>query len=351
MKKHKYIAKRLLLSFLLPTLSACCGDNARPAQSAEGTSGNAVTEPQKELSKKDSLVVLKTGDSNSVRDPFVLHYDGAYYIYGSGWIVMRSVNDDLAGSFTPPVSCVSTPVDFVENKWAPEVHEFNGKFYMFTTYKSSKTGHRGCAIFMADHPAKTFSLISDGHVTPADWDAIDGTLYIDEEGQPWMVFVHEWTSTDDGIGRMACAKLSDDLTHFISEPVELFRANDPSWTDHCVTDGCFLYRTKGGKLLMIWSNWDRAGYAVGIAESTSGLVTGPWIQKDELLYSKNYTGEYDGGHGMIFTDTEGRLWMSMHSPNGGINNGRVETPVLVPLKEENDTLVWDTHDRGMNRKK
>ena len=75
------------------------------------------------------------------------------------------------------------------------------------------------------------------------------------------------------------------------------------------------------------------------------------MQKDELLYSKADTGEYDGGHGMIFTDTEGRLWMAIHSPNGGISAGRVETPVLVPLKEENDMLVWDTLDRGISGKK
>ena len=362
MKKRNYITKCLLLSLLLPTLTACAWNKPHPAGSTGSapaassgvTSGTTapVTEPEppKELSKKDSLVVLRTG-SNAVRDPFVLYYDGAYYIYGTGWTVMRSVKYDLTGRFTSPVKCVTTPADCIGDQWAPEVHEYKGRFYMFTTYKSSKTGHRGCAVFAADHPAKTFNLISDGPVTPADWDAIDGTLYIDEEGQPWMVFVHEWTSTDDGIGRMACAKLSDDLTHFISEPVELFRADDPSWTDHCVTDGCFLYRTKGGKLLMIWSNWDKSGYAVGIAESESGLVTGPWIQKDELLYSKDYTGEYDGGHGMIFTDGKGQLWMAIHSPNGGIKAGRVETPVLIPLKEENDTLVWDTLDRGMNGKK
>ena len=99
---------------------------------------------------------------------------------------------------------------------------------------------------------------------------------------------------------------------------------------------------------MIWSNWDSEGYAVGVAESTSGLVNGPWVQKDELLYSKAYTGEYDGGHGMIFTDGKGQLWMSMHSPNAETADGRLETPVLIPLKEENDALVWDTLDRGMN---
>ena len=43
-----------------------------------------------------------------------------------------------------------------------------------------------------------------------------------------------------------------------------------------VTDGCFLYATKTGKLLLIWSNFGNEGYAVGIAESTTGKILGPW---------------------------------------------------------------------------
>ena len=62
---------------------------------------------------------------------------------------------------------------------------------MLTTYRSAKTGHRGCTVMKSDTPEGPFKEISSGHVTPLDWDSIDGTLYIDKDGQPWMVFVHE----------------------------------------------------------------------------------------------------------------------------------------------------------------
>lgn len=329
MYKNNRIARRLLASLLYPMTSVFTGEGAVAP---------------KTVSKADSLITLDI-DPISLRDPFILHYGGKYYVYATKWLVAESECDDITSRFSTPVRCVETPEDFEDNDWAPEVHEYNGRLYMITTYRSSETWHRGCAIFASESPTGPFKLISDGHVTPKAWDAIDGTLYIDGDGQPWMVFVHEWTSTDDGIGRMACAKLSNDLTHLVSEPIELFRADDPSWTNHQVTDGCYLYRTKSGKLLMIWSNWDSSGYAVGLAESESGSVTGPWIQCDRLLYSKSFTGKYDGGHGMLFTDNKGRLWMLIHSPNGGIEAGRVETPVLVPLKEENNTLVWDVDYR------
>lgn len=193
----------------------------------------------------------------------------------------------------------------------------------------------------ADSPEGPFAEITNGHITPHDWDAIDGTFYVDPKGQPWMVFVHEWTCTDDGIGRMAAAKLSDDLTHFISAPVELFRADAPVWSRAQVTDGCFLYRCADGQLLMLWSNSDSAGYCVGIARSADGRVDGQWTQDEALLYSQNMPGvRYDGGHGMLFHSTDGQLYLVIHAPNRR-NEDRKETPVFIPVREENSTLVWD----------
>ncbi len=273
-----------------------------------------------------------------LRDPFVLLHDGTYYVYGTGWVVTKLEGNELGGKLLEYKKCVEVPEDFADCAWAPEVHEYKGRFYMFTTYKSKTTEYRGCAIFVSDSPEGIFKLHSNGHVTPHDSDSIDATLYIDEVGQPWIVYVREWTATPDKIGRMACAKLSDDLTHMISEPVELFRADAPSWSGGAITDGCFMYRASTGALLMIWSNWDKVGYCVGVARSDSGKVTGPWVQEDELLYSKSYTGVYDGGHGMIFKDKEGKLWMSMHSPNNA-SAGRVETPIFLAIKEENGRLV------------
>lgn len=286
-----------------------------------------------------------------VRDPFVLVEDDAYYVYGTGvvensrnnteWVCYKNTDARLDGEWKKTEKSVYIrPENAQTNLWAPEVHKYNGNYYMFTTYYSSATNHRGCTILKASSPEGPFVEITDGHITPREWDAIDGTLYIDEDGQPWMVFVHEWTSTDDGIGRMAAAKLSEDFTKFISEPVELFRADDPSWTNRRVTDGCFMYVTKDKQLLMIWSNTCDDGYCVGIARSKNGKVDGEWTQDDELLFSKKLTKQYDGGHGMIFTDRDGQMYLSVHSPNKPVEE-RVEKTLFVPIHEENGTLVCD----------
>ncbi len=52
--------------------------------------------------------------------------------------------------------------------------------------------------------------------------------------------------------------------------------------------------------------------------SPSGEVTGPWEQLEERLFSKEILGDYDGGHGMIFSDYDGKLWLALHSPNDAV---------------------------------
>ena len=153
-----------------------------------------------------------------------------------------------------------------------------------------------------------------------------------------MVFVHEWTCTEDGVGRMAAAKLSEDLSCMVSKPVELFRADCPSWTSERVTDGCFMYKTKQNELLMIWSNFECGWkYCVGIAKSDNGRIDGNWIQQDTLLFSKGEGEKFDGGHGMIFEDTDGQLYLSIHSPNTACEECWERT-VFIPICEKNGTL-------------
>ena len=42
--------------------------------------------------------------------------------------------------------------------------------------------------------------------------------------------------------------------------------------------------------------------------------------------------------GMIFTDKDGQMYLSVHSPNTPVGE-RVEKTVFVPVHEENGTLV------------
>ena len=274
----------------------------------------------------------------NIRDPFVLPYDGKYYLYGTrgatAWTAAFGVDvyvsDDLQ-TWSDPHECFTVTPDFWANKevWAPEVHIYKDKFYMFVSLRSD-TRNRGTQILRSDSPMGPFLPFTGDAITPKEWLALDGTFYTDKKGDPYIVFCHEWVQVTDG--EICAMKLSDDLSHPVGEPIILFRASEPFWADKnrdmFVTDGPFMYRTKCGNLLMIWSTFTQTGYVQAVAHSDNGDIDGKWIH-DKPLFEK------DGGHGMIFDDFNGEKHLILHSPN----DNPLERPVLFNLKEENGTLV------------
>ena len=287
-----------------------------------------------------------------VRDPFVLEHEGTYYMYGTGlqWDGYGCVFSEDLETWSDPVRVYSPEgaCDGETDWWAPECHEYNGMFYLFATYRSAATGKRGVGIFRAADPLGPFEIITDGHATPKDRDAIDGTLYVDETGQPWMVYVGEWTSNEDGVGDMMAAKLSGDLTGFVSEPILLFRATDAGINGGNITDGPFLYKTKNGRLIMLWSNINDAdGYYVKIAYSSNGRPDGKWRQQPGKLYKKTKM-HADGGHGMLFTQPDGTLTLAIHSPNASTEENPT-TAIFVPVDDIGDTLITREENNRFTR--
>ena len=272
-----------------------------------------------------------------IRDPFILPFDGKYYLYGTrgetSWKIACGldvyVSTDLE-NWSEAKECFSVPDGFWADReiWAPEVHYYNGKFNMFVSLRSDSR-LRGTQILQSDSPEGPFVPTSNDAITPRDWQCLDGTLYIDKNGDPYIVFCHEWVQVKDG--EMCAMKLSADLSSPAGEPFVLFKASEPFWADKSrkdfITDGPFMYRTQGGKLLMIWSSINEKGYVQAVSSSDNGEIDGNW-RHEELLFDEN------GGHGMIFEDYSGSLHLILHSPN----NHPLERPVLFDLTEENDCL-------------
>ena len=278
-----------------------------------------------------------------LRDPFVLPVasEQTYYLYGTegktawkgnpgGFFVYRS--RDLE-SWDGPEQCFAPPADFWSdhNYWAPEVHGFRGRYYLFATFKAEGR-RRGTQVLRADRPAGPFAPVSAGPLTPSDWECLDGTLFVDDDQRPWMVFCHEWVQVGDG--EICAVRLSDELDRPVGEPQLLFRSSEAPWSrrirggDNWVTDGPFLYRPSDGGLLMIWSGFGDGGYTLGIARSESGSIHGPWRQEPEPLFRR------DGGHGMLFRDFSGDLLLTVHSPNAHPD----ERPFFYRVEEHSGTL-------------
>ncbi len=285
-----------------------------------------------------------------IRDPFLLtvREEDAYYLFGStdadiwhppatGFDCYRST--DLR-EWEGPIAAFRPPEGFWSDRnfWAPEVHAHAGRYVMFATF-TAEGARRGTQVLASAHPEGPYAPWSDGPVTPRDWECLDGTLHVDAAGDPWIVFCHEWVQVGDG--EVVAQRLTPDLSAATGDPMVLFRASEAPWArplqhpripagaSAYVTDGPFLRRLGDGTLLMLWSSFGDAGYAMGIARSLSGDVQGPWVQSPEPIWAA------DGGHGMIGETLEGDLLLTLHQPN--------ETPrertVLRRLREADGTVA------------
>ena len=295
----------------------------------------------------------------NIRDPFIMpvEKEGVYYMYASssqtidgqtygGMVAYKS--KDLK-TWEGPIRVFDVPHDnwITGGVWAPEVHKYKNKYYLFATlnsdivWKAPKEGHpaythRATQIFYANSPEGPFVAFDNKHPhTPLGEMCLDGTLWVEDE-TPYMIYCHEWVEMMDGT--MELVELKKDLSATVGQPMRLFCASAAEWSTGSarkdgsrtyVTDGCFLYRTKTGKLLMIWSSFKNGEYAVGIAESMTGKVIGPWSQQENLLFDKH------GGHGMIFKTFDGRLCVVLHAPN---SPGGSERAHIFEIEDLGDTL-------------
>jgi hypothetical protein len=297
-----------------------------------------------------------------VRDPFVLPDPATrtYFIYNTtDWgseeeqkrkavIVYKS--KDLENWETPtPVFNAPEEHWARETIWAPEVHLFNGRYYLFVTLTSDELlpppegrpqhRKRGTEILVSARPEGPFRSFANRPHTPENWMSLDGTFWL-EDGVPYMIFCHEWIQITDG--SIDLVRLKDDLSAAAGSPTTLFHASAAPWTrcradlgelfegkrHHAfVTDAPWLHRTRNGKLVMLWSSYGPAKYATGIAASASGKLAGPWQHQQEPLWLD------DGGHPMLFNTFDGRLVMVIHQPNR-----RVERARFFEIDDTGDTL-------------
>ena len=169
--------------------------------------------------------IKKPGD---FADPFVIRYNGTYYLYGTNpdircWSSVNLVDWKEEGA---TISSEEFPglVPF-----APEVVYYNGSFYMYTS--PSGLGH---FVLKSDSPTGPFKKLTGnvGH-------NIDGSVFIDDDGSWYFYWAH-----DEGI--MGC------------------RMDAPDKFGQAVNTGAFLH----------------------------GWTEGPQVIKEDGLYYMTYTGNH-----------------------------------------------------------
>ncbi|MFA7559196.1 MAG: glycoside hydrolase family 43 protein, partial [Sphaerochaeta sp.] len=240
-----------------------------------------------------------------IRDPYLITDHGDIYLFGTtdtnpwnapgvGFNAYKAVKDTNLEQWEGPFTVFSPPEGFwgTHDFWAPEVHRYQNHYFLFATFIGSGY-NRGTQILESEHILGPYFPITNEAVTPNAWMCLDGTLYVDEEENPWIVYCHEWVQIHDG--KIVAQRLTHDLIAPVGEPIVLFGAHEAQWSvprerrdgsgiiDARITDGPFFHRQRDGKLIMLWSSIGTQGYAMGCAISDSGHILGPWRQNPEAL--------------------------------------------------------------------
>lgn len=255
----------------------------------------------------------------NARCPFVLPYDGKYYLYYNknisyGCHIYMVVSDDL-NNWTE-CECKIKPNELFKQEGMflnPSVTYYKGKFYLTVSYRTDDIV-KSVYIFISDSPEGEFSLYSETPLTPPEWECLGSSIFFDKNDKPYLIFSHEWIQVDDGT--VCYVELSDDLKTAISSPKKLFSASEhKAVLSLSRTKGAYavdkpdLYKAKDGSLNCLWSTVTANGYTVLVSKSDNGDIDGKWRMCENAFATVN------GGHGMVFKDFSGNPHYIMHQPN------------------------------------
>lgn len=270
MKKLKHSILSLLLLMGACIVSCSNDDGQTSSTDPDEVGGESFTIPVSSL---------------RLRDPFILvdKKTSMYYLHFNNNLKIRVYKSKDLSTWKDEGYSFIAKTDFwgQQDFWAPDVYEYEGRYYLFATFSNAGV-KRGTSILVSDSPKGPFTPLVNKAITPSGWMCLDGSLYIDKEGNPWLLFCREWLEAIDG--EIYAQRLAKDLKTTEGDPYLLFKASEAPWVGSItssgvtgkVTDAPFIYRLDDGKLIMLWSSFRKTDgkYAIGQAVSASGDVLG-----------------------------------------------------------------------------
>ncbi|PZP40312.1 MAG: glycosyl hydrolase family 43 [Pseudopedobacter saltans] len=302
-------------------------------------------EPEMNTQKSDStaLAYLQADFKNPIcvrsGDPWIVQKDGYYYYtytQGSKLVLYKTkfitqldkivlINSTI---WTPPAGEM-----YSQNVWAPELHELNGKWYMyFAADNGQNKNHRMYVIENTNADPTTHDWTLKGKVSDVtnNW-AIDGTI-LDYNGQLYMVWSGWESETNNSKQNIYIAKLKDPWT-IDGDRVKL-SSPDYSWELHGqpVNEGPAVLKSPDNKYFITYSAsfYGSDDYALGmLSVKPNGDPMNPkdWTKSDQPVFKRNdQGGVYGPGHNGFFKSPDGKEdWIVYHARSlvgGSSNNDR-----------------------------
>lgn len=268
-----------------------------------------------------------------VRDPSTIIKRGdTYWVYGTGrGTQMFSSKDRLnwtkrgeALPDTPQWLAVTVPGNRNE-VWAPDIHLFNGIYYLYSSYSQWGTTKSGIGLATS----KTLEpgswqdkglVITSAH--GANYNTIDPCIFEDARGQPWLSF----GSFFSGIKLIQI----DPATGMQSKAnPKIYNIATRQTPGNAIEASCVYYKSGWYYLFVNWDSCcvgNKSSYNIRVRRSKA--VTGPYLDKSDkdmmqgggsLFLAAVYDNgkgrliddEVGPGHAAILKDKDG-YWLSTH---------------------------------------
>jgi len=267
------------------------------------------------------------------QDPSVEFQDGMFHLVQSdGCNIRLRRSATLGGLATAPNTSILSPG--CANLWAPEIHWFNNKWYLYYTLDTVNYNLRGyVAESQGTSPYGPYTI--RGILFNDFWN-IDGSVFAATNGQLYYTF----SGSPSGTQNIYIAPMSNPYT--LSGAPVLISQPDQSWErigDPKVNEGSFGF-TRNGRTFIVYSAsgcWTD-DYTLGLLtlSGTNLLDPSAWA-KSGPVFTKQ-PGAYGPGHNGVFADGNGQWWNVYHANNnpgegcGGLRQIRIQR------------LAWDTSD-------
>ena len=286
-------------------------------------------------------------------DPWVVEADGwFYYMNSTGENItiwkMRDVTDLREAQktvvWTPPAG-----TRWSKELWAPELHRFDGKWYLYFAADGGKNeGHR---IYVLENSAKdptTGAWVLKGKVGDAtDKWAIDATAFRNDgpggDGRLYMLW-SGWEGDVDGQQNIYIARLKNPWT--VDGPRMMISHPQYPWEMVGDLPGRHVDVNEGpeilqhdGKVFLIYSAsgcWtDRYELGEEVAKASADLMdTGSWVKLDHpVFFEAPARGVFGPGHNGFFKSPDGKQdWIIYHAnPASHDGCGDLRSPRIQPF--------------------
>ncbi len=299
--------------------------------SGEGqTAGVVEAVPAQNLRAAKPTELTFTNPLGPGQDPFVTLWNGSYlHVRSSG----RSVYIDKAGALedihpsNPASSSVTAwtapnGTNYSEQIWAPELHQINGKWYIYVAASDGDNATHRMYVLERDDPNPMGAYVFRGQLAAAtDRWAIDGTV-LDCNGQLYFIW-SGWAGATDGEQNLYIAEMSDPLT--ISGERHLIATPDYAWERHglAINEGPQVL-IHDGKLHIIYSGsayW-RHEYALGrlTYDGVGSLLDRASWQKSQTPVFQQSGDIVGTGHASFTTSPDGsQNWIVYHAHHDANN--------------------------------